>query len=132
MTCELAKKNAALFLYGELTIEEEQAFQDHIEACAECGREFETEKRVQAALNRNEVAIDPALLVRSRRELGLRLENARMRRAGLGAWLRRLSDLRNGARAEDGVAGRRAEPRARRHEAPAASCGRAHRTAAFL
>ncbi|HXN47546.1 MAG TPA: HEAT repeat domain-containing protein [Bryobacteraceae bacterium] len=94
MNCELAKKNAALFLYGELTIEEEQAFQDHIETCADCGREFETEKRVQAALNRNEVAADPALLARSRRELGLRLENARMRRAGLGAWLRRLSDLR--------------------------------------
>ena len=104
MTCELAKKNAALFLYGELTIEEEQAFQDHIEACAECGREFETEKRVQAELNRNEVAIDPALLVRSRRELGLRLENARMRRAGLGAWLRRLSDLRMAALARPAAA----------------------------
>jgi len=94
MNCESAKKNAALFLYGELTIEEEQAFQDHIETCADCGREFEAEKRVQAALNRNEVAIDPALLVRSRRELALRLENARMRQAGFGDWLRRLSDLR--------------------------------------
>ncbi len=104
MTCELAKKNAALFLYGELTIEEEQAFQDHIETCADCGREFETEKRVQAALNRNEVAIDPALLVRSRRELGLRLENARMRRAGLVAWLRRLSDLRMAALARPAAA----------------------------
>jgi len=94
MNCESARKSTALFLYGELTIEEEQAFQDHIESCADCGREFETQKRLQAALNRNEAAVDPALLVRSRRELALRLENARMRRAGLGDWLRRLSDLR--------------------------------------
>ena len=104
MNCESAKKNAALFLYGELTIEEEQAFQDHIETCADCGREFETEKRVQAALNRNEVAVDPALLVRSRRELALRLENARMRRAGIGEWLRRLSDLRIAALARPAAA----------------------------
>ena len=104
MNCELAKKNAALFLYGELTIEEEQAFQDHIETCADCGREFETEKRMQAALSRSEAAVDPALLVRSRRELALRLENARMRRAGLGEWLRRLSDLRMAALARPAAA----------------------------
>jgi plasmid stability protein len=93
MTCESVKKNAALFLYGELTIEEEQAFQDHVETCADCRQEFEAEKRVQTALSRNEVPVDPALLVRSRRELALRLENASMRRPGFGAWLRRLSDL---------------------------------------
>jgi HEAT repeat protein len=104
MNCESAKKNAALFLYGELTIEEEQAFQDHIVACADCGREFETEKRVQAALNRNEVAVDPALLVRSRRDLALGLENAGMRRAGFGEWLRRLSDLRIAALARPAAA----------------------------
>ncbi len=104
MNCESVKKNAALFLYGELTIEEEQAFQDHIETCADCGREFETEKRVQAALSRNEVAVDPALLARSRRDLALRLENARTRRAGLGEWLRRLSDLRIAALAKPAAA----------------------------
>ena len=104
MNCESVKKNAALFLYGELTIEEEQAFQDHIETCADCGQEFETQKRVQAALNRNEVELDPALLVRSRRDLALRLENASMRRAGFGDWLRRLSDLRIAALAKPAAA----------------------------
>ena len=104
MTCESVKKNAALFLYGELTIEEEQSFQDHIESCADCGREFEMEKRVQAALNRNEVAVDPALLARSRRDLAARLENAGMRRAGFGDWLRRLSDLRIAALARPAAA----------------------------
>ena len=104
MNCESVKKNAALFLYGELTIEEEQAFQDHLETCADCGREFETEKRMQAALSRSEVAVDPALLVSSRRELSLRLENAAMRRAGFGDWLRRLSDLRMAALARPAAA----------------------------
>jgi plasmid stability protein len=104
MNCEWVKKNAALFLYGELTIEEEQSFQDHIEACADCRREFETEKRVQAALNRNEVEVHPALLTRSRRDLSLRLESAGMRRAGLREWLARLSDLRIAALARPAAA----------------------------
>ena len=104
MNCESVKKNAALFLYGELTIEEEQSFQDHVEACADCRRDFETEKRVQAALNRNEVDVDPALLVRSRRDLALRLEKAGTRRAGFGEWLRRLSDLRIAALARPAAA----------------------------
>jgi HEAT repeat protein len=94
MNCQSVKKNAALFLYGELTIEEEQSFQDHLEACADCQGEFEKEKRVQAALSRREVEVDPALLARSRRDLALRLENAAMPRAGFGEWLRSLSDLR--------------------------------------
>jgi len=104
MNCEAVKKNAALFLYGELTLEEEQSFQDHIEACADCRREFETEKRVQAALNRREVDVDPALLARSRRDLALRLENAGMRRAGVREWLRRVSDMRIAALARPAAA----------------------------
>ncbi|HEY1203354.1 MAG: HEAT repeat domain-containing protein [Bryobacteraceae bacterium] len=104
MNCEAVKKNAALFLYGELTLEEEQSFQDHIEACADCRREFETEKRVQAALNRREVDVDPALLARSRRDLALRLEGAGMRRAGVREWIRRLSDLRIAALARPAAA----------------------------
>lgn len=104
MNCESVKKNAALVLYGELTMEEEQSFQDHLDACAECGREFETEKRVQAALNQRAVEVDAALLVRSRRDLALRLEKAGMRRAGFGEWLRRLSDLRIAALARPAAA----------------------------
>ncbi len=94
MNCESAKKNAALFLYGELTIEEEQSFQDHIEACAECRGKFETARRLHAALDRREAEVDPALLARCRRDLALRLEGVQRRRPGLREWLARLSDLR--------------------------------------
>jgi HEAT repeat protein len=104
MNCESVKKNAALFLYGELTIEEEQSFQDHIEACADCRQEFEAEKRVHAALDRRETDIDPALLVRCRRDLSLRLEGAQRRRGGLREWWARLSDLRIAALARPAAA----------------------------
>jgi len=97
MNCEWAKKNAALFLYGELTIEAEQSFQDHIEACADCRRELEAEKRLHEALDGRETEVDPALLARCRRDLELRLEGARARRAGLRDWLARLGDLRMAA-----------------------------------
>ncbi len=104
MNCESVKKNAALFLYGELSIEEEQSFQDHLEACADCRREFDGEKRLQAALNQRNVDVDPALLARCRRDLALRLEGAGMRRAGMREWLARLSDLRLAALARPAAA----------------------------
>jgi HEAT repeats/Putative zinc-finger len=97
MNCEWAKKNAALFLYGELTIEAEQSFQDHVEACADCRRELEAEKRLHEALDGRETEVDPALLARCRRDLELRLEGARAHRSGLREWLARLADLRMAA-----------------------------------
>jgi hypothetical protein len=42
---------------------------------------------------------------------------------------RSVPDLRHGARAADDLAGRRSEPRARRHEAPVHRVGRVHRAA---
>jgi HEAT repeat protein len=104
MNCDTVKKNAALFLYGELTLEEEQGFQDHIEACADCRREFEVEKRLHEALDARAAEPDPALLARCRRDLSLRLENAGARRQGLRSWLAWLSDLRIAALARPAAA----------------------------
>ena len=36
MNCESAGKNFSLFLYGELSFEEEQEFQDHLDGCEPC------------------------------------------------------------------------------------------------
>ncbi len=103
MNCELARKNTTLFLYGELSIEEEQTFQDHIEACADCSAAFEAEKRLHTALDQRQVDVDPALLVRCRRDLSQRLESVRPR-SGLLDWLARLSDLRIAALAKPAAA----------------------------
>jgi hypothetical protein len=76
MNCESANKSFSLFLYGELSIEEEQEFQDHIEACAGCGKAFEAEKKIHRALEGRELTPPAALLARCRRDLHARVEAA--------------------------------------------------------
>jgi hypothetical protein len=94
MNCESVKKNAALFLYGELSLEEEQSFQDHIETCAECRQAFAAEKRVHQALDGREMEPDPALLARCRRDLADRIEGATTPRTTLRQWLTGFFDMR--------------------------------------
>jgi hypothetical protein len=88
MNCEGVSRNLSLFLYGELSIEEEQEFQDHIEACAECREAFEQEKAIHDLLERREKLPPPALLARCRRDLSLRLQGAEPARARWREWFR--------------------------------------------
>jgi hypothetical protein len=89
MNCEAAQRNLSLFLYGELSLEDEQAFQDHVEACAECRRAFEAEKAIHEALDAHELDAPQPLLIRCRRDLELRLAHAGAAGgAGFGARLR--------------------------------------------
>ena len=87
MNCEWVRKNSSLFLYGELSLQEEQDFQDHVEACGECRRAFEADKAIHQVLDNREVELPPALLARCRRDLDLRL-SAAPRRGGLLGWFR--------------------------------------------
>ena len=41
MNCESVVRNTPLFLYGELSLEEEQSFQDHLDQCGECRKAVE-------------------------------------------------------------------------------------------
>lgn len=88
MNCESVSKNLGLFLYGELSLEEEQALQDHVESCARCRQAFETEKRVHAALDARETDPPPELLVRCRRDLSTRLDTLAPHRTGALAAIR--------------------------------------------
>lgn len=88
MNCEWVTKNAPLFLYGELSLEEEQSFQDHVETCAACRKAFEAEKAIHGLLDEREVEPPAPLLVRCRRDLELRLGAAR-ERAVLRGWFGR-------------------------------------------
>lgn len=94
MNCESVGKNTALFLYGELSLEEEQSFQDHLDACGECRKMFESEKRLHELLDRREMVPEPALAVRCRRDLAQRIEASGPRRSTVRNWLDRLFDLR--------------------------------------
>ena len=86
MNCESATRSFSLFLYGELSIEEEQSFQDHLEGCAGCRKAFEAEKAIHQALDAREKLPPAPLLARCRRDLKLRLDVTAARPATWRAW----------------------------------------------
>jgi hypothetical protein len=94
MNCETVRKQTSLFLYGELSLEDEQIFQDHMEACEACRREFEAVRRLHRALDTHQVEPHPALLERCRRDLAAHLPSSPVRPRGLRHWFARISDMR--------------------------------------
>ncbi|MGE5647746.1 MAG: HEAT repeat domain-containing protein [Acidobacteriota bacterium] len=94
MNCESVKNQAVLFLYGELSLEQEQSFQDHLEQCPACREAFEAEKRLHELLDAREIEPDAALLTRCRRDLARRIESAAPPKAPVRNWLERFFDLR--------------------------------------
>ncbi len=90
MNCETVQRDLPLFLYGELSLEEEQALQDHVEACAACRRALEGERLLHAALEARALEPSPELLAACRRRLSLSLQAAERpagRMARTAAWL---------------------------------------------
>lgn len=90
MNCENVKEALSLFLYGELSLEEEQALQDHLETCGECRQALETERSLHEALDARALEPSPDLVTGCRRELRLRLKleaHERSWPARLRAWL---------------------------------------------
>jgi hypothetical protein len=73
MTCEEARKNLPLFLYGELSFDDEELVEVHIDECAPCRQALEREKAMFAALDRIELLPPPEALAESRAELRRRL-----------------------------------------------------------
>ena len=61
MNCESVQKNASLFLYGELSLEQEQELQDHLDLCQPCRKAIEGEKAIHRALDAREME-PPAVL----------------------------------------------------------------------
>jgi hypothetical protein len=76
MNCESARKELALFLYGELSFDEEERLEQHLEGCPECRAELERERRLHAAVRSQECEMDPELLQNCRRDLHFRLQGA--------------------------------------------------------
>ncbi len=73
MTCEEARKNLPLFLYGELSFDEEELVEVHIDECAACRQALAREKALFAALDDVELVPSPEALAESRAELRGRL-----------------------------------------------------------
>jgi hypothetical protein len=73
MTCEEARKNLPLFLYGELSFDEEEQVEIHVDECPGCQVALAREKAMFRALDAAEVVPSAELLEESRTELRRRL-----------------------------------------------------------
>jgi hypothetical protein len=89
MTCEEARKNLPLFLYGELSFDEEEQVEVHMDECAQCRFALAREKALFQALDGAEMVPAPELLEESRAELRRRLQTIRggnIETRGAGWW----------------------------------------------
>jgi len=77
MNCDEAKKHLSLFLYGELSFQEEEDLEVHLEACQACGAELGRERSLQRAFDSVEVSLPPGMAAQCRRELMSELERVR-------------------------------------------------------
>jgi hypothetical protein len=73
MKCDEVKKNLPLFLYGELSFEEEERLEMHIDECAGCRLAVEREKSLFKSLDASELVPSPELLEDCRADLRSRL-----------------------------------------------------------
>ncbi len=69
MTCDSVSKQLPLYLYGELTFDQEEAVAEHLDECLACTRELERQKRLLAAVDSAEVVPPAGLLEQCRLEL---------------------------------------------------------------
>lgn len=69
MTCDEVKTQIALFLYGELSFQEEEDLEAHLEKCGECSFELERERSLQRVFDFAEMAVPPGMAAQSRRQL---------------------------------------------------------------
>jgi len=76
MTCEETRKNLPLFLYGEISFDEEEQVEAHMDECDACRTALAREKAMFAALDGTEMAPAPEALEDSRMELRRRLAHS--------------------------------------------------------
>jgi hypothetical protein len=88
MKCDEAKNTMPLFLYGELSFEEEERLETHIYECADCRGALARTKALFKSMDAAETVPSQALLDECRAELHLRLARVEPERAGFWNKLR--------------------------------------------
>ena len=66
VTCEAMRERLALLLYGELSFDEEERFDAHLDSCADCRAALERQRTLHAAIDDVAVVPSPALLASCR------------------------------------------------------------------
>lgn len=69
MTCDSVSKLIPLYYYGELTPDEEDRVEQHVDSCGECSRELDRQRALAAALDRRQKPVPPFLLESCRADL---------------------------------------------------------------
>ncbi|MBV8817055.1 MAG: HEAT repeat domain-containing protein [Acidobacteriaceae bacterium] len=82
MNCEEIRNAIPLFLYGELSFDEEDAFEVHIDECPNCRVELARERQVHFAFDSAQLSIPPEMLRASRMQLSEQLSAGKR----LGFW----------------------------------------------
>jgi len=77
LNCDTARQHLVLFLYGELSFEEEEALEDHLGSCAECRLERQRLEGLESMLEQGEAEMPAGLLARCRRDLATQLQEER-------------------------------------------------------
>ncbi len=90
MNCESAREQIPLYLYGELTAEQEEALDQHLDGCESCRVALEAEKRLHLILDAAAVPPPPDLLEECRTGL-LRTVKSRPAATGGSRWRDRLA-----------------------------------------
>ena len=91
--CEWVRNYLPLFLYNELSFEEEEAVQSHLGVCAECASVLESERQLHATLDTDGALLPVGLLNSCREQLTNQLVVERARpAAGLLARLRQWTE----------------------------------------
>lgn len=73
MTCHEARENFPLFLYSELSFDDEELLESHVDGCEDCRRALDRERALHTALYAEDLQPSAAMLARSRQELARRI-----------------------------------------------------------
>ncbi len=85
-SCEKIRTQLALLLYGELSFDEEETVDAHLEGCAECRAALERERELHAAFDRAEVEPPASVLWDARQNLQARIAAEHAPPGRVGWW----------------------------------------------
>lgn len=80
MSCKEVRELIPLYLYGELSFDEEERVERHLAGCAECSAERARCEKLTALLAQGEAGVSAELLARCRRDLAAAVEKERTQR----------------------------------------------------
>lgn len=86
MKCDVLQRNLSLYLYGELSFDEEEKVQVHLSQCPSCQAALAHTQQFHSALNTRDVEVPDGLLVSARKGLRERIAVEKTVQPSLTIW----------------------------------------------